>query len=98
MTITDASDPVLVPTIGARSGVVMRQIVPRGAVWAVVLPDGAPGPFAEVWPPALPMRLLQPRFFQSSFFSGHRSLRIPLHRSANLQVRLMRQARRVAEN
>ncbi len=41
--IADPGQPVLVPPVGARAGMVVRKVVPRGAVVAVVLPHGAPG-------------------------------------------------------
>ena len=50
--VADAGEAVLVPAIGARSRVIVREVVPRGAVGAVVLADGAPGALAEVRAPS----------------------------------------------
>ena len=55
MPIGDAGEPVLIPAIGSRAGVIVRKVVPRGAVRAVVFADGAPGAFTEVGSPALPV-------------------------------------------
>src|SRR6185295_8804118 len=38
---------VFAPAIGARARVVVREVVPRASVCAVVLPDGAPGALAH---------------------------------------------------
>src|SRR5262249_12548776 len=42
------------PAVGARSRLVVREVVPRGAVRAVVLANGAPLAFAEVRTPLAP--------------------------------------------
>src|SRR3979490_860109 len=54
--VADAGETVLVPPVGARASVVVGEEVPCGAVGAVVLAVGAPGPFAEVGSPMLPRR------------------------------------------
>src|ERR1039457_6903458 len=66
--IADAADSVLSPAIGARTRMIVRQIVPRVAVRAVVLADRAPLPLGKIWPPALPVNFpvvagLQPLYF-----------------------------------
>ena len=64
MPIADAGEAVLVPSIGARSRVIVGKVVPGGAVGAVVLADGAPGPLAEIRPPSLPMADPLPILFE----------------------------------
>src|SRR5215467_2551926 len=56
MTVADARDSILVPAVRPRSRVVMREVLPGVAIWAVVLANGAPGTLAEVRTPTLPMR------------------------------------------
>src|SRR5262249_45416464 len=51
-----AEDAVLVPAVGAGARVVMREVVPRRAVGAVILAHRAPGPVCEKRPPAIPVR------------------------------------------
>ncbi len=63
--VADPEEPILAPAVGARPGVVMRQVGPRRAVRGVVLPHGAPLAIREVWTPASPRdpgvaRLAQP--------------------------------------
>src|SRR5207237_900484 len=53
--VADSGQAVLVPAIRARAGVVVREVIPRRAVRAVILADGAPGALGEVRPPALPV-------------------------------------------
>jgi hypothetical protein len=72
--VADARDTVLVPTIGAGPGVVVRQVLPGGPMLAVVLPHGAPRALAQVRPPALPVDPALPRLFQALLFSFHRWL------------------------
>src|SRR5439155_7101569 len=54
LVVRDAGDPVLPPAVGARAGVVVREILPRLARVAVVLAHGAPLPLREVGVPPLP--------------------------------------------
>ena len=56
--LLDVAEPgqaVLAPPVGARPGMVVRQVVPRLTVRAVVLPDRAPLPLADVRPPPVPV-------------------------------------------
>ena len=55
MPIANAAEAVLVPTVGAGAGVVVRKVFPRGATGAVVLADRAPGAFTQIRSPALPV-------------------------------------------
>ena len=57
--IAEPGQAVLTPPVGPRPGVVVRQVVPRVAVGAVVLPDRAPLPLADVRPPPVPLPGLQ---------------------------------------
>ena len=58
--VGDAGHPVLVPAVGARPGVIVRERVPGVAVGAVVLADRAPGPLAQVRAPLIPGARLDP--------------------------------------
>ncbi len=53
--VGDARDPVLVPAVGARAGVVVGQVLPGGSEVGVVLAHRAPGALGEIRPPALPV-------------------------------------------
>src|SRR4029079_17898012 len=55
MAIGDPGEAILVPAIGARARVVVREVVPCGAIRAVVLAHAAPGALAEIRAPALPV-------------------------------------------
>ena len=55
MSIRDTSQPILIPPIGARAGLLVREVLPGRPVWAVVLSHRTPGPFAQVGPPTLPV-------------------------------------------
>src|SRR5690606_3165814 len=44
----------LAPPVGPGAGVIMREVVPGGAVLAVVLPNRPPRPLGEVGPPRPP--------------------------------------------
>src|ERR1700678_1308326 len=46
--VADPRESVLVPTVSARSGVLMREVIPCGAVRAVILSHRAPGALAQV--------------------------------------------------
>ena len=56
--VREAGQTVLAPAIGARAGVVVRQVVPGGAAGAVVLAHGAPLPLAQVGAPQVPVTRL----------------------------------------
>ena len=55
--VGEAGEPVLAPVIRARPRLVVREVLPRVAVRAVVLAHGAPLPLAEVRPPPPPGRV-----------------------------------------
>ena len=71
LVVGDAGQAVLAPAIGARARLVVGEVVPGVAAFAVVLADGAPLAFAEVRPPFLPGDLSLPSLFQSIVFRGH---------------------------
>ena len=54
--VADSGDTILTPVIGARAGLVMREVVPRVSVIAIVLADRPPLAFAKVRTPFLPGR------------------------------------------
>jgi len=56
--LLDVAEPgqaVLAPPVGPGPGVIVRQVVPRIPVGAVVLPHRAPLPLADVRPPPVPV-------------------------------------------
>src|SRR2546427_4482397 len=53
--ITDSREAILIPAIGTRSCLVVGEVFPRISVRAVVLTHCAPGTFAEIRSPALPV-------------------------------------------
>src|SRR5262249_44080690 len=56
------------PTIRSRMSMLKREIIPRSAVGAVVLPYRPPLALREVRPPAFPMFLALVRLFQALVF------------------------------
>src|SRR5580658_2444278 len=71
MAVADATQAVLTPTIGARTSMIVREIVPRVAVRTVVLADRSPLPLGEMGPPAIPVGLSLVVGNQPLFFIGH---------------------------
>src|SRR5262249_3497582 len=54
LVIRDAGQAVLAPAIGPRAGLIVAEVIPGIATFAVVLAHRAPLPFAEVRSPLLP--------------------------------------------
>ena len=54
--VGDAQKAVFAPAVGAGASLIMREVIPGGAEFRVVLADGAPLPLREVGPPAPPLR------------------------------------------
>ena len=54
LVVAESAEPVLAPPVGARARLVVGEVVPGVAVFAVVLADRAPLPLAEVGSPFLP--------------------------------------------
>ena len=82
--VTEPGQPVLSPPVGLRPGMVVRQVIPRVAVGAVVLPHRAPLPLADVRPPPVPLPGLQQPVLQPpepgdpiTFRAHHNSLAGP---------------------
>src|SRR6185436_3837821 len=55
--VTDAGHAVLVPPVGPGSRVIVREVVPRRTVLAVVLADGPPRTLGEIGTPGAPLLL-----------------------------------------
>src|SRR4029077_7748439 len=85
--LRDVAEPgqaVLPPPVSPRPRVIVRQVTPRVAVGAVVLPDRAPLALADVRPPPVPIPRLQQAVLQPAesvhplTFGAHgRPLRAP---------------------
>jgi hypothetical protein len=71
MAVGNAGEAIFVPAVGARARVVVRERVPHRAAGAVVLADGAPGAFAQVGAPALPVLGARPGLFEPQLFSRY---------------------------
>ena len=70
--VANSADAVFAPAVGSRARMIVRKIIPRVAVRAVVFADRPPLALGEIWPPAFPMDFpldagLQPLFFLRSF-------------------------------
>src|ERR1700730_8887321 len=63
--IADAGKTILTPVIGAGSGLVVGEIVPRISIFAVVLANRTPLPLTKVGSPFSPRCLGGTRLFQS---------------------------------
>src|SRR4051794_2796235 len=55
VTVANAGDSVLVPTVSTRAGVIVRKVIPRVAIGAVIFANRSPGALGQEWPPAVPM-------------------------------------------
>ena len=75
--VAEARDAVFAPLVGARAGLVVGEVVPRGAAGAVVLAHGAPLPLAEVWAPLLPSDARAGRFEPVGFDSVCHAATLP---------------------
>src|SRR5580704_8798532 len=59
--VTEPGQAVLTPPVRPGPGMIVRQVIPRLPVRAVVLPDRPPLPLADVRPPPIPVtRLAKP--------------------------------------
>ena len=76
MPVADAREAVLVPAIGARPRMIVREVLPGSPVRAVVLADGAPRALAEVRSPPLPVVTAVAGFLEALFFGRHRSIHL----------------------
>src|SRR5262249_3048367 len=75
LVVGDPGETVLAPSIGARSRLVVREVLPRAAVVALVLAHRSPLSLAEVGTPALPRRPCVACFFEPSSFRVHVDIR-----------------------
>src|ERR1700756_5400050 len=87
MAIADTSNSIFAPPVGTRPRMVMRKIVPRIPICAVVFADRSPLPRGEIRPPALPMHV--------SFGAGEQALLFVRHSWASLQKEICRVRRGV---
>src|SRR6516162_9132287 len=60
MPVAYARNPILVPSIGPRPRIVVRKVVPRVPVGAVILAHCPPRAFSDKRPPAVPVTSLFP--------------------------------------
>ena len=74
MVVTNPGEPVLAPVIGARACLIVREVVPGVAVFAVVLADRAPLAFAEVRAPLFPRAPPLPSLVKALLLGGIRNL------------------------
>src|SRR3954464_9182539 len=51
LVVANAGETIFIPAVGARSGVIVRQGVPGGARFAVILSHCSPGPLGAIRPP-----------------------------------------------
>jgi hypothetical protein len=72
MAIAETCEAVFIPTVGARSGVVVRKGFPGAAEWTIVLSHRSPGPFAHIGAPSLPMLFPSGIFFNTLGFGSER--------------------------
>src|SRR5271170_835699 len=70
--IADAGEAIFVPAVGSGAGVIVGKIFPGTAVGAVVFADSAPGAFAKVGSPTLPVALAVAGFGEPDLLVGHR--------------------------
>jgi hypothetical protein len=70
--IAHAGETVFIPAIGARAGVIVGKVLPRGAVLAVVLSDRSPRALGQVRPPSLPVLQAAPVFLETLVFGCQR--------------------------
>src|ERR1700722_2803427 len=73
MLVAKSGDPIFAPAVGAAARVVVRQVLPGGAILAVILTHRAPLPVADIGPPVSP-RGAAPRGFEPASFSGVRGI------------------------
>jgi len=69
--IGEARQPILAPPVGAGAGLVVAEVVPGIAAFAVVLADGSPLALAQVRPPLFPGGFLRARVVEADLFGGH---------------------------
>src|SRR5207248_1313207 len=70
MVVRYAQKPVFPPPVGARTGMVMREILPCRSVFTVIFADRSPLPLGQVRTPSAPMRLVRGGVRESLMFWG----------------------------
>src|SRR5262249_33999211 len=76
LVVADPRNAILAPAVDAAAGVVVSEVVPGGAVGAVVLADCAPLALAQVRPPLLPRPVAEAILLQPTLlFTCDRLLR-----------------------
>src|SRR5215510_3117144 len=68
LVIRDAAQPVFAPSIGARAGLVVWEVVPSGAIVAVILSHRSPLAFAKIRSPLLPWHTIVARLIETNLF------------------------------
>src|SRR5262249_29188479 len=71
--VADASQTILTPAIGARTGLIMGEVIPGDTTVAVVLTHRPPRALAQVLSPFLPGNLLLSSLCKSHLFCAHRA-------------------------
>src|SRR5205823_4889007 len=84
--VRDAGQAVLAPAVGARAGVIVREIFPGRAPGTVIFAYGAPLPLGQVRAPAPPVRNPAGRFRDASMLLGHARVRGILAEFRRIQV------------
>src|SRR6185312_613572 len=56
--VRDARDAIFSPAVGARARLLVAEVIPGGAVWAVIFAHGPPLALAQIWPPLFPWNSL----------------------------------------
>src|SRR5205814_1168552 len=69
--IGKAGQTVFAPAVGARTGLVVAEVVPGVAAFAVVLADGPPLALAEVGSPLFPGEVSLASLLKSVMFRSH---------------------------
>ena len=72
LVVADARDPVFAPAVSARTGMIVREELPRRAVGTIVFAHRSPLALAQIRAPAPPIRRSAARVGQPQFFGGRR--------------------------
>ena len=70
LVVAESGDAVLAAQVGARAGLIVRDVVPGLDVLVQVLSNAAPLPLTEVGPPLPPGDLLAADLFEAGMFAG----------------------------
>ncbi len=72
LVVTETGDSILAPAIGPTTGMIVWEVIPRGAIGTVVLANGAPLAVAEVGAPFSPVGSACSVGIQPLLFCVHR--------------------------